>query len=149
MDRKQPVKAKVSTATRVTAALFVVLLAASAALSGWLFLAGEGPEGPPAVDDRLRRGAQVRRAVREAPFVLPGGKPTGYNVVLFPVDALRGDHLSCYGYPRRTSPHIDAQAEGAIVFENHKSQSSHTLISMTALFSSRHTTDAGLVRLNP
>lgn len=33
------------------------------------------------------------------------------------MDALRADHLGCYGYRRRTSPHIDALAKEGIVFE--------------------------------
>jgi len=33
------------------------------------------------------------------------------NVIVFISDALRADHLSCYGYDRETSPHIDVFAE--------------------------------------
>ncbi len=29
------------------------------------------------------------------------------NVLLITVDTLRADHISCYGYSRRTTPHID------------------------------------------
>lgn len=37
------------------------------------------------------------------------------NVILITIDALRADHLGCYGYPRRTSPFIDSlAAEGAL-----------------------------------
>ncbi|MBM3265920.1 MAG: sulfatase, partial [candidate division Zixibacteria bacterium] len=32
------------------------------------------------------------------------------NVALIAIDTLRADHLGCYGYPRTTSPHIDALA---------------------------------------
>ena len=32
------------------------------------------------------------------------------NVLLISVDTLRADHLSCYGYARRTSPYIDGLA---------------------------------------
>jgi choline-sulfatase len=32
------------------------------------------------------------------------------NVLLVDIDSLRADHLGCYGYPRPTSPHIDALA---------------------------------------
>src|SRR5262245_20124101 len=36
------------------------------------------------------------------------------NIVLISIDTLRADHLSCYGYPRLTSPHLDRiAAEGA------------------------------------
>lgn len=40
------------------------------------------------------------------------------NIVLFGVDSLRADHLSCYGYHRLTSPHIDRFAQGGALFEN-------------------------------
>src|SRR5579883_3340664 len=39
------------------------------------------------------------------------------NVVLIGVDSLRADHLSCYGYHRLTSPHIDHVARGVTLFE--------------------------------
>jgi arylsulfatase A-like enzyme len=38
------------------------------------------------------------------------------NVLLLTVDTLRPDHLSCYGYSRRTSPHIDALAHRGVLF---------------------------------
>ncbi len=40
------------------------------------------------------------------------------NVVLISIDTLRADHLSCYGYSKKTSPYIDAIAEEGILF-NH------------------------------
>jgi arylsulfatase A-like enzyme len=43
-----------------------------------------------------------------------GRKP---NIVLFGVDSLRADHMSCYGYPRLTTPHIDRFAQGGTLFE--------------------------------
>src|ERR1043166_8469109 len=39
------------------------------------------------------------------------------NIVLFGVDSLRADHMSCYGYPRLTTPHIDRFASGGTLFE--------------------------------
>ena len=37
------------------------------------------------------------------------------NIVFIGIDSLRADHMSCYGYPRLTTPHIDRiAAEGAI-----------------------------------
>lgn len=40
------------------------------------------------------------------------------NILLIGVDSLRADHLSCYGYPRQTSPHIDRFAQESTLFEN-------------------------------
>jgi arylsulfatase A-like enzyme len=40
----------------------------------------------------------------------------GQNCVLVSIDALRADHLGCYGYKRKTSPNIDRMAEGGVLF---------------------------------
>lgn len=39
------------------------------------------------------------------------------NVLLYVIDCLRSDHLSCYGYSRETTPHIDAVADDGIRYE--------------------------------
>jgi arylsulfatase A-like enzyme len=44
----------------------------------------------------------------------PKRKP---NVLLVGIDSLRADHMSCYGYPRQTTPHIDRFAQGGALFE--------------------------------
>ena len=65
------------------------------------------------------------------------------NVVLVSVDTLRADHLSLYGYSRKTSPHLDAWAsKNAIVFDQAVAQASSTLPShvsmLTGLNAFRH-----------
>ena len=45
------------------------------------------------------------------------------NIVLLGVDSLLATHMSCYGYHRLTTPHIDRFAEGATLFE--KTYSAH------------------------
>ena len=40
------------------------------------------------------------------------------NVILISIDTCRSDYLSCYGYPRQTTPNIDQVAEQGILFEN-------------------------------
>ena len=49
------------------------------------------------------------RSRAEAPF---------RHVLLISIDTCRADRLSCYGYRRRTSPHIDELAREGVVFEN-------------------------------
>ena len=39
------------------------------------------------------------------------------NIILISIDTCRADHLSCYGYPKNTTPNIDAVAMGATRFE--------------------------------
>jgi arylsulfatase A-like enzyme len=40
------------------------------------------------------------------------------NIVFIGIDSLRADHMSCYGYNRLTSPHLDRFAQGGTLFEN-------------------------------
>ena len=66
------------------------------------------------------------------------------NVILIVIDALRADHLGCYGYKRSTSPRLDALAREGVLFKNCYSQSSWTKPSvssiLTSLYPSRHGT---------
>jgi arylsulfatase A-like enzyme len=39
------------------------------------------------------------------------------NVLFIAIDTLRADHMSCYGFDRLTSPHIDRLAEKGVLFE--------------------------------
>lgn len=40
------------------------------------------------------------------------------RIILISIDTCRADYLSCYGYPKKTTPNIDAIAEQGILFEN-------------------------------
>ena len=40
------------------------------------------------------------------------------NIVLFGIDSLRADHMSCYGYEHLTSPYLDRFAGQGVLFEN-------------------------------
>src|SRR3990172_316846 len=39
------------------------------------------------------------------------------NILLIGIDSLRADHMSCYGYPRLTTPHLDRFSREATLFE--------------------------------
>ncbi|MCB9461978.1 MAG: sulfatase [Anaerolineaceae bacterium] len=43
--------------------------------------------------------------------------PQKPNILLVAIDSIRADHMSCYGYPRLTTPHIDRFAQGGVLFE--------------------------------
>ncbi|WP_191906135.1 MULTISPECIES: sulfatase [unclassified Haloarcula] len=60
------------------------------------------------------------------------------NVILLSADALRADHLSCYGYHRETTPVLDEFAEDSIRFENAYSASSHTREAVPALLTGKY-----------
>lgn len=57
-------------------------------------------------------------------------------IVLFVVDCLRADHLSCYGYPRATSPEIDQLARQGVRFESCYPQGFYTFASHVSMLSS-------------
>ena len=58
------------------------------------------------------------------------------NVVLIVIDALRADHLGCYGYERDTSPNIDRFAKQAVLFKQAFSHGPSTRIAIPSLLSS-------------
>jgi arylsulfatase A-like enzyme len=63
-------------------------------------------------------------------------------VVLIELDTVRADHLGIYGYPRPTSPVIDALGRDGVVFEDVMSTAPWTLPAsaslLTGLYPSRH-----------
>jgi arylsulfatase A-like enzyme len=58
------------------------------------------------------------------------------NVILIVIDALRADHLGCYGYRMHTSPHIDAFAKDGVLFKNCYAQASVTDLSVASILTS-------------
>ena len=60
------------------------------------------------------------------------------NVVLISLDAVRADHLSCYGYARKTTPQIDALAQNGVQFEQVIAASFFTLPSHASMLSGLH-----------
>ena len=51
-------------------------------------------------------------------MVADNGSNSKPNILIIGVDSLRAPNLSCYGYPRLTSPHIDQLAAQGTLFEN-------------------------------
>ncbi len=66
----------------------------------------------------------------------PAGGPV--NVVWILLDACRPDHLSCYGYHRPTSPHIDALAKRGVRFDRNFAQGPATLLSVESYMTGRY-----------
>jgi arylsulfatase A-like enzyme len=92
-----------------------------------------------------------------APAPAPGpgsGKPASPDVFIYLCDALRADHLGAYGYPRNTSPNIDAFAKTSALFENANNTWTATLPSvatiMTGLYVSAHgCIDSAVNKIDP
>jgi arylsulfatase A-like enzyme len=67
----------------------------------------------------------------------PGRAKGPRYVFLICLDAVRPDHLGCYGYARDTSPRIDDLAERGILCEDAVSQAPWTVPSVATILSSR------------
>jgi arylsulfatase A-like enzyme len=83
------------------------------------------PLGEP--DQRAEEGAPAEPG-------LTASLHTRHNILIYLVDALRADHLGCYGYPKPTSPNIDAFARDATLFTATVAQSSWTRAAVASIF---------------
>ena len=70
------------------------------------------------------------------------------NVVFILVDTLRADHLSAYGYERKTSPTLDFVAGTGVRFAHVQAQSSWTKASMASLWTGRYPRRVGVTRFS-
>jgi arylsulfatase A-like enzyme len=90
----------------------------------------------------------VAAVVSAGSFAVPGlpaeAGPGGPHIVLITFDTLRADHLGCYGYPRPTSPWVDALAARGARFERAYSTSSWTPPSMATIMTSLYPRDHGV-----
>jgi uncharacterized sulfatase len=62
------------------------------------------------------------------------------DILLIVLDTLRADRLSCYGYPRETSPHLDAFAESSVLFERAISPAQWTIPAHASFFTGEYPT---------
>ena len=98
-------------------------------------------------------------AVIIAPFLSTGVHPEAAggrerpNILLISIDSLRADHLHSYGYPRETSPNLDALASQGARFRYAVSPTSWTLPAhmtlLTSLAPHQHGVNRDLTRLSP
>jgi arylsulfatase A-like enzyme len=68
------------------------------------------------------------------------------NVLLLTVDTLRADHLSAYGYPRRTSPNLDRLARRGTLFRQAETPQSATWPALTSLHTSLYPSAHGVLQ---
>jgi arylsulfatase A-like enzyme len=64
--------------------------------------------------------------------------PEHPNIILISIDTLRADHLSIYGYYRRTSPDLDRLAAESVVFDQAFTPMSHTLPAHVSMVTGVH-----------
>jgi len=96
-------------------------------------IASSGEQGGAAGGLVLRRPliSVPQRTVKQQPGSAPptvasASMQRPWNVIVYLVDALRADHLGCYGYRKPVSPRIDAFARQATLFRHAVAQSSWT-----------------------
>ena len=71
--------------------------------------------------------------------------PRRPSVLLIVVDTLRADRLSCYGYERETSPHLDRLAAEGVRYARAISQAPWTTPSIGSLMTSRFPSELGIL----
>jgi arylsulfatase A-like enzyme len=86
------------------------------------------PSHPEIIDDSIDNncigGALTAEALEDwriehnSLHVEPPANSRRFNVIYVFIDALRADHLSAYGYSRKTSPNLDKLAARSALFEN-------------------------------
>lgn len=71
-------------------------------------------------------------------FISYSSRQTGIpeRIIFVTIDTLRYDHVSAYGYIRKTTPFLDMLADQGVLFENAQSASSHTAPSHASFFTS-------------
>ena len=89
---------------------------------------------------------EAAKPVASSRPTLPGDRT---NVLLITIDTLRADHLGLYGYRRATSPHLDAFARQAAVFEQAYTYWPKTRGSFVALLTGRLASQTGYGKSHP
>lgn len=77
-------------------------------------------------------------------------KPDKLNLVMFAIDSLRADHMSCYGYPRRTTATFaDRLAEEGTLVEHAYSAYIPTTPAYSSMLTGMDVMSTGMVSLTP
>ncbi|HAZ62926.1 MAG TPA: sulfatase [Armatimonadetes bacterium] len=69
------------------------------------------------------------------------------NIVLFGIDSLRADYMSCYGFPHLTTPHLDLLAEESTLWENYYSPHIPTSSGYSSMLTGRDVFGTNVVAL--
>jgi arylsulfatase A-like enzyme len=100
---------------------------------------GDRPLPGPGLLCLLAAGAIAFATLNAGPQLAPGP-----NVVLVVVDTLRADHLGIYGYPRDTSPNLDALARESFLYRNAISTAPWTSPAVGSILTGRYPPQIGI-----
>jgi arylsulfatase A-like enzyme len=71
------------------------------------------------------------------------------NILIFAIDSIRRDHMSCYGYPRLTTPYFDRLAAQGTLFENAFSAYIPTTPAYSSMLTGQDVVSHQMVSLGP
>ncbi len=96
-------------------------------------------------DDRARARGWLAGFFVSLPALLalscsgtPETSPRPRSVLLISIDTCRADHLSAYGYSRKTTPYLEELAARAVVFDRAFAQAPDTTPSHSSILTSRY-----------
>ena len=78
-----------------------------------------------------------------------GSQTPETNVILITLDTVRADHLSCYGYPRATTPNLDSFARSSTWYTNAQTTAPWTLPAHASLFTGLYPSEHGAQMVLP
>ena len=87
------------------------------------------------------QGMEPRAGTASVPPSKPGAPSA---VILISIDALRPDHMSLFGYSRKTTPFLEEFAKEGVVFSNAFANSSWTRASVATMFTSLYPSTHGV-----
>ncbi len=77
-------------------------------------------------------------------FLACAEAPSGPDILLITVDALRPDHLGLYGYARETSPNLDHWFSDGLIFDQAYATQSNTAPSIISLLTGQYPQEHGV-----
>ncbi len=93
---------------------------------------------PVTLQSRTIAAAERHAAEVALPPLPDGPRRPEADVLLITIDALRDDHVGAYGYPRATTPNIDALAARGTRFVRAYAQAPHTSFSVASMLTGKY-----------